>query len=165
VGPNGDVYVADTGNDRVQVFDAEGTFLRWIGESGANIGQFNEPVGLAVGDAGELYVADAWNARIQVFDAAGQFVRSWDVPSWQRLGPRDKPFLAYAGDRVWATDPTVGRVLAFTVQGIPDLALVDPDVPLVPAGLTVTGETLYVTLPQTGEVVAYAIPGGNGGEP
>ena len=165
VSPDGDVYVADTGNDRVQVFDAEGTFLRWIGENGANIGQFNEPVGLAVGDAGELYVADAWNARIQVLDAAGQFVRSWAVPSWQRLGPRDKPFLAYADDRVWATDPALGRVLAFTAQGIPDLALVDPEVPLVPAGLTVAGKVLYVTLPQTGEVVAYAIPGGNGGGP
>lgn len=158
VGLNGDVYVADTGNDRVQVFDTEGIFLRWIGESGDDIGQLNEPTGLAIGDAGELYVADAWNARIQVFDAAGQFVRSWQVPSWRRLGTRDKPFLAYADGRVWATDPTLGRILAFTPQGFPELALTDPDVPLNPAGLVIGQDRLYVTLPQTGEIVAYPVP-------
>lgn len=157
VSSNGDVYVADTGNDRIQVFDTEGTFLRWIGGSGGNMGQFDEPVGLAVGDAGELYVADAWNARIQVFDATGQFIGMWEVPSWRRLGSTDKPFLAYAGGRVWATDPASGRVLAFTPQGIPELALVDPEVRLNPAGLAAAGDILYVALPQAGEVVAYSV--------
>lgn len=158
VSPTGDVYVADTGNDRVQVFDAEGTFLRWIGGSGSDIGQLNEPTGIALGDDGELYVADAWNARIQVFDAVGQFLRSWRIPSWQRLDTNDKPFLAYADGRVWATDPGLGRLLAFTPQGAPDMALVDSQVQLNAAGLAVAEEVLYVTSPQTGEVAAYTIP-------
>jgi DNA-binding beta-propeller fold protein YncE len=157
VGANGDVYVADTGNDRIQVFDREGTFLRWLGGSGSDIGQLDEPVGLAIGEAGELYVADAWNARIQVFDAAGQFVRMWSVPSWQRLGTNDKPFLAYGAGRVWVTDPALGRILAFTPQGVPDVAWVDPEVALNPAGIAAAETTLYVALPQASEIRAYDI--------
>jgi hypothetical protein len=55
--------------------------------------------------------------------------------------------------------------LAFTPQGLPSLALVDPDVSLNPAGLAVTEERLYIASPQSAEVVAYPIPTLNTGGP
>lgn len=63
----GSVYVADTLNHRVQVFNTEGRFLcRW-GTQGSGDGQFDVPAGLAVDWAGHVYVCDRSNNRVQVF--------------------------------------------------------------------------------------------------
>ena len=66
----GNVYVADSGNQRIQKFSADGTFLWKFGGPGANDGQFGPdkgPQGLAVDASDRLYVADFDNDRIQVF--------------------------------------------------------------------------------------------------
>ena len=90
VAGDGTVYVADAGKDRVEVFGADGSFIReWGGTckliennqgcSGDGHGQFNEPWGIAVGGDGSVYVADTWNSRVQKFDAAGNFLTMWGV--------------------------------------------------------------------------------------
>ncbi|MBV6342832.1 InlB B-repeat-containing protein [Candidatus Magnetobacterium casense] len=63
----GNVYVADTNNDRIQKFDSNGTFITKWGSLGAGAGQFNTPIGVAVDSAGNVYVADFSNHRIQKF--------------------------------------------------------------------------------------------------
>jgi hypothetical protein len=73
----GNVYVADTGNNRIQQFDSSGAFIRKWGGSGSGAGQFNYPDGVAVGPAGHVYVADTGNHRIEEFDPSGAFVRQW----------------------------------------------------------------------------------------
>ncbi len=68
VDPIGILYVADTGNDRIQTFDTDGEYLSEVGGFGWDAGQFNRPAGVAVGRGGlELYVADGRNNRIQIF--------------------------------------------------------------------------------------------------
>ncbi|HTB35089.1 MAG TPA: NHL repeat-containing protein [bacterium] len=83
VAPDGDVYVADLGNGRVSVYDADGAFKFVFGKLGpepgkAKEGQFNEPSGLAVGPDGSVYVADTWNQRVQKFDAKGKYLSEID---------------------------------------------------------------------------------------
>lgn len=73
VGPDGRVYVVDSGNNRVQVFDQDGQFLRAWGTAGSEAGQFNEPWGIAA-DENHVYVADTWNHRIQKFTLDGDYV-------------------------------------------------------------------------------------------
>lgn len=64
----GNLYVADTGNDRVQKFDPDGAYLSEVGTFGWDPGQFSQPAGVAVGKAGlEVYVSDGRNNRIQIF--------------------------------------------------------------------------------------------------
>src|SRR4051794_2878463 len=77
VGPDGSVYIADTGNQRVQKFTSDGAFLATIGSAGAGQGQFNSPNSVAVGPDGTLYVADSGNHRVQRFDANGGFISTW----------------------------------------------------------------------------------------
>jgi DNA-binding beta-propeller fold protein YncE len=74
VDTEGDVYVTDWRNDRVQKFTADGRFLMQFGTPGAGEGEFNRPTGIAVDQAGVIYVADWHNDRLQVFDADGSFV-------------------------------------------------------------------------------------------
>ncbi len=67
VGPQGNVFVADFYNNRVQKFAADGTFLTAFGEAGTGKGEFDKPVAVAVAEDGTVYVADFGNNRIQVW--------------------------------------------------------------------------------------------------
>ena len=64
VGPDGLVYVSDADNQRVQVFTAEGGFVRAFGELGSAPGQFTIPFDLNIDDAGNVYVTDDGAERI-----------------------------------------------------------------------------------------------------
>lgn len=76
-GPQGNVYVVDSGNDRIQIFSMEGTYLDSWGGSGTAYGKFNLPYSLDVDELGNVYVSDFWNYRIQKFDANGNFIKAW----------------------------------------------------------------------------------------
>lgn len=125
----GYLYVTDTGNKRIQVFDAVGNFLGQAGGGGVVEGRFDEPVGLAMlargsQPGGSLFVADTWNRRIQKFDVTFTedvpnfgFVKEWTVNGWASQSVVNKPYLAVAGNRLYATDPENWRVLAFDADG------------------------------------------------
>jgi hypothetical protein len=70
------IYIADSGNDRVLVFDFDGKLLKIIGRKGQGPGEFANPTGLDVLQDGLLAVADNQNNRIQLFDKSWEFVRS-----------------------------------------------------------------------------------------
>jgi hypothetical protein len=71
-----ELFVTDTGNDRIEVFDYSGNWLRSFGQTGSGPGQFQGPAWIAVYN-GEVYVTDAGNDRVEVFDPAGNFLRQW----------------------------------------------------------------------------------------
>jgi len=73
VDSGGNIYVADTFNDRVQVFKPGGLFWFTFGSVGAVNGKFNDPYGIAVDSVGNIYVADTFNDRVQVFKPNGDF--------------------------------------------------------------------------------------------
>jgi phage tail-like protein len=80
------LFVADSGNHRIQVFDLDSFQLVEIwGQSnlsgapqpGSAPGQFNTPWTLAGDSAGNVYVVDYGNKRVQKFSAAGQLIPSF----------------------------------------------------------------------------------------
>ena len=73
----GDIYVADTGNNRVEELASDGTFIRQWGRRGGTNGRFRDPDGIAVDGAGEVYVSDRTNNRIEKFTGEGVFVAAW----------------------------------------------------------------------------------------
>jgi DNA-binding beta-propeller fold protein YncE len=68
------IYVADSGNDRIVKFNPNGNYMMQFGISGKNDGQFMEPRGVAVDSSGNIYVADTTNNRIEKFDPSGNFL-------------------------------------------------------------------------------------------
>jgi DNA-binding beta-propeller fold protein YncE len=66
----GQVFVADARNDRIQVFDLKGGFLRSFGEPGKGPGKLTRPMNLTIFNQ-ELYVPEYFNDHIQVFGLDG----------------------------------------------------------------------------------------------
>ncbi len=69
----GNLYVADTDNNRVQVFSAAGAFVRKWGTAGNGNGQFQSAQDVAISPDGSVWVADYRNDRLQQFDSGGGF--------------------------------------------------------------------------------------------
>ncbi len=115
------IYVADTGNKRIQVFDMEGIPVAQFGGAGLTDGALDEPVGVAIDAGGNIYVADTWNKRVQVFGPDHTYLRQWPIAGWPSQSVINKPYLAVAdtpnGRRVYVTDPEYYRILVFDDQG------------------------------------------------
>ena len=109
------VFVADTGNDRVVVFDRGGQRLRHFGSRGARAGELRAPRGLAW-DGQRLAVADSGNRRVQLFDGEGSPLAVIDGAGEARMR---RP-LGVAFDesgRLWVTDADRSRVSVFEGDG------------------------------------------------
>jgi sugar lactone lactonase YvrE len=77
VGPDGLVYVADSGNARVQVLTPQGRFVRQFGSFGSGKDQFLFSGDIAVDNAGDVYVADGQSATLAKLYPAGKVV--WQI--------------------------------------------------------------------------------------
>jgi tripartite motif-containing protein 71 len=133
-GKNGRIYVADTGNNRIVVFNRNGRYIRQFGELGLakpapeevfswKPGRFNYPTDVATDDEGNVYVADFRNDQIQVFDPDGRFLRVFpDRDKQVGTGAAGQggtgiavTSLAVDGERVYATDAF--QVVVFGREG------------------------------------------------
>ncbi len=114
---SGIVYVADSGNHRIQAFSPEGEFLFQWGSEGNAEGQFNNPVGLATDEEGRVYVADVVNHRVQVFDHAGKFLKAWGREGTEAGQFRFPSGIAIYKDSVYVTDNGNHRVQRFDLDG------------------------------------------------
>ena len=76
VDSDGNVYVTDLGNMRVQKFDNHGNFLNAWGSSGSGAGQFKSPIGITVYE-NSVFVVDSQLNKVQKFDLDGNFISQW----------------------------------------------------------------------------------------
>lgn len=70
VAANEDIYVADAGNNRVQVFDADGNYKDTFGDYGTGNDELNWPAAIAFAPNGNIYVVDTNNYRVQIFNSS-----------------------------------------------------------------------------------------------
>jgi DNA-binding beta-propeller fold protein YncE len=80
IGRDGLIYVADSCNHRIQVFDRDGKHVRSFGSEGTELGQLRYPYDVALGKDGDLYVAEFGNHRVQRFTARGEPRGVWGGP-------------------------------------------------------------------------------------
>jgi tripartite motif-containing protein 71 len=118
VGPDGSVWVTDTGNNRVLKYDAQLQNPQTVGDAGSKPGEFKGPVGIVVAPSGTVYVTDPGNGRIQVLDKAGKPVASWNIPwlgkSWQAHLTIDQ------NGTLFASYPEGPEVFSFNKSGAAD---------------------------------------------
>jgi DNA-binding beta-propeller fold protein YncE len=74
VDADGNLFVTDTLNNRVEEFDADGNFIRQWGKAGDAPGRFGRPKGIAIDHDGHVWVADALLQRLQVFNQEGRLL-------------------------------------------------------------------------------------------
>ena len=77
VGDVDEIVVTDQLNHRVQVFDSNGTFLRFFGHQGVNAGEFKYPFGVAINKDRNIFVVDNNNRRIQILSWEGRHLGSF----------------------------------------------------------------------------------------
>ncbi len=118
VDSHGLVYVADTENNRIEKFTADGTFIRSWGNKGAGDGEFESPKAIALSGNSHLYVSDTFNNRIQEFGTKGDFVRAWGTHGRAHGEFRHPGGIAVDphGD-VYVVDTANQRVQKFTAEG------------------------------------------------
>ncbi len=72
VGGGGNLYVTDTLNSRVQVFDPDGNYVKTFGQRGNSWGMFDKPKGVALDGFGNVYVVDSGWSNVQIFSQKGR---------------------------------------------------------------------------------------------
>jgi DNA-binding beta-propeller fold protein YncE len=82
VDKDGNVYVTDTLNDRVEIFDADGNFISQFGTAGDGPGHFARPKGIAIDRDGHIWVTDEVQSRVQVFNKKGQLLIYFGGLGW-----------------------------------------------------------------------------------
>jgi hypothetical protein len=112
------IYVCDTGGDRIQMFDLHGTPLSTFGELGTEDGQFYHPRDIAVDGDGNIYVADTDNHRIQKFTSDGTFLAEWGSEgSGERQFEYPRGITVDGNGDVYVADAGNYRVQKFTSSG------------------------------------------------
>jgi len=115
VDKDGNVYVTDTLNNRVEIFDADGNFISLFGKHGDGPGYFARPKGIAVDGDGHIWVADEMEDRLQVFNRDGQLL-TYVGTGHGELPGQFKALVGVAIDkqnRVFTTEQYPGRLQEF----------------------------------------------------
>jgi len=113
----GNIYVADTDNHRIQMLDGYGSFIRqWGGEGGAD-GRFSYPRGIAVDDGGRIYVADTGNHRVQVFAQNGSHLLSFGSYGSGEYGLLQPSGIAVDTAYIYIADTGNNRIQVFSKSG------------------------------------------------
>jgi len=115
VDPNGNFFVSDSNNGRIEKFSPTGAFLDIMETKGSGPGQLGAPNGIAVDHAGNIYVADASNHRVQKLSADGKLIAEWKGPNPGFYGPRR--IAIGADDSIYVVDQGHTRVVKFSTDG------------------------------------------------
>lgn len=111
---NGNLYVTDTQNQRIQVFDTSGKPLFKFGKAGSGKGEFQFPYGIAGDKENHVYVADMYTGNISIFDAKGKFIKYFPDPKKLIQSPGG---LRIFDDKLYVTDIKQNKVYVFTLAG------------------------------------------------
>ena len=156
----GDVlYVADSGNHRLQKLTSSGKFLHKFGHYGSGQGQFNRPLAVIIDFSNKLIVSDHYNHRIQIFNENGGWLltidgngtgnHSFQYPWGLALDPQGNIHVAAHGSNT---------IKVFTKEGVYVRMYGDPNGPI---GIAIDGEGYSLVSECWGDCLSIYDPEGN----
>jgi tripartite motif-containing protein 71 len=115
----GNLWVVDKANNRIQKFSPDGKFLLKFGTLGSGNGQLSAPAALAIDAQGNIWVADGGNRRVQKFNSKGEYLAKFGSQGtgngqFSTYGPRG--ITIDAAGNLWVSDYS-GRVQKFNASG------------------------------------------------
>ena len=142
VGPNGRLYLADTGNHRLLVLDQEDGLLSQV-NGGAE--PFDDLSEVAVDNNGRVYALDAGRARLSLFDAEGEYLSEVPVPA--TYTGRSRGMFVDNQNNLWLANTPASRVVVLDLAGnVLTEFPVSPGLPAQPVDVAVTPDgNIYVT--------------------
>ncbi|MEH7253358.1 6-bladed beta-propeller [Neobacillus niacini] len=108
------IYVSDTSNKQIQVFDQSGTSVFKFGKEGSKEGEFKFPYGIAGDKAGKIYVADMYNGNISIFDSKGKFIKYFEDKDKLLNSPGG---LRIFDEKLFVTDIKANKLYVFKLNG------------------------------------------------
>lgn len=112
-----DIYVTDTNDQQIQVFDTTGKFVFKFGKKGTGQGQFQFPYGITGDSKGNLYVADLYNGKISVFTAEGKFVKYFTDDNKKSNFLVSPAGLRIYNNKLFVTDIKSNSVYIYSMSG------------------------------------------------
>jgi DNA-binding beta-propeller fold protein YncE len=112
---SGELYLLDVINNRVQVLDGDGNFLRAFGKAGEGAGLFGRPASLTLDPRDRVWVSDGMSGLIQSFTPQGEVksVLGAAQDEWHFVSPRGMHFV---GDRLYVVDRLSNKVFVFALS-------------------------------------------------
>ena len=107
-----EVYMCDSNNHRIQIFDLDLNFVRSIGSHGKGKGEFNQPHDVKFDTTGNMYVAEWDNGRVQVMDRSGKFIQEFGEGKLK--GPSG---LHIADKYVYVSDVSCDCIVVYETSG------------------------------------------------
>ncbi len=115
IGKNGNFYVADSGNGRIQQFNSDGEFVASFDVAGGVEGQTGAPDGIAVDAIGNIFVTDAANHKLIKFGPDGKLQKEWTGgPDFGFYGPRG--IAIGPDDQLYIVDQGRTRIVRFDIK-------------------------------------------------
>jgi tripartite motif-containing protein 71 len=121
VDAQGNLWVVDKSNNRIEKFDAAGKYLAKFGSAGAGNGQFNRPTAIAIASNGDLLVTDSGNARVERFSSAGAYLSQFGsagAGNGQFSSGGPEGIAIDSSGNIWVSDTYGGRLQKFTSAGV-----------------------------------------------
>ena len=116
--PQGDVYVADTGNDRVVRMRYSGGDLTWVSTVGSEL---SGPEDVSVDSRGRVYIADTGNDRVAVYEPDGVLRAAWTAglegPTAVAVLDRNADFNEYGSNCAVVVDRDHTRINQLSLAG------------------------------------------------
>ncbi len=112
---NGNLVVADTGNDWVQIIDPQGIFIQGLTGDEADAEAFEEPLAVDVNSRDEIFVLDSTLQWVYRYDAAGNFINRFGGPTAYLFHPRGMN--VFEDDSVGVADTGSARIALFNAEG------------------------------------------------
>jgi len=159
VDSSGNVWVADSGHDRVLELNSQRKYLRQFGSEGSGEGQFKGIKGIATNKEGDVYVSDYANNRVQEFSPSGAFIRKLGSPgvgAGQLAGPTG--IAVDSSGNVWVLNSNGVQVQEFSSSG-EYLSGFGSAGPAGSTGLAISAGHLYVVEELKGRVQEFSTAG------